>query len=220
MELFYQYWHNFRFATYILPQNCSTLMFKRLAIPALLASSLLISACQKDNDPQPQANLPETEVKLQRITTYLSTNRYDNEQGYSEKTLQNTAALYADKLQLDFDATEGKDAISFTIPRASLTTGLIGTYELRSSINPEASATSAYTFYRSRAVGFINSATYRDIQGQLTITAYDAQRKLLTGKYKGRLENIVDPADSNTSSGDALRCNVEITGSFTNLKVE
>ncbi len=195
-------------------------MLKTLTVPALLAFSLLISACQKDNDPQPQSNLPEAEVKLQRATTYLSTSRYDNEQGYSQKTLQNTAVLDSDKLQLDFDATEGKDAISFTVPRASLSAAFTGTYELRSSASPAAPTISVYTFYRSRATGFINSATYRDIRGQLTITAYDAQRKLLTGTYKGRLENIVDPADSSTSSGDALRCNVEITGSFTNLKVQ
>ncbi|NVO83445.1 hypothetical protein [Hymenobacter terrestris] len=155
-----------------------------------------------------------------RSTTYLSTNRFNNEQSYSQKTLQSTVTLATDKLQLDFDAIEGKDAISFTVPRSSLTTAFVGVYELRTLASPAAPVASVYTFFRSRAANFINSATYRNMRGQLTITGYDAQRQLLTGSYQAQLENVSDPADSNSSSGDALRCNVEITGSFTNLKIQ
>ncbi|RFP66080.1 hypothetical protein D0N36_04980 [Hymenobacter lapidiphilus] len=157
---------------------------------------------------------------MQRSTVYLSTSRYNNAQGYSQKTLQSTATFATDKLQLDFDAMEGKDAMSFTVPRASLTAALTGVYELRSLASPAAPVASVYTFFRSRAAGSINSTTYRNVRGQLTITGYDAQRQLLTGSYQAQLENVSDPADNNGASGDALRCNVEVTGSFTNLKLQ
>ncbi|NVO30213.1 hypothetical protein [Hymenobacter lapidiphilus] len=177
-----------------------------------------MSSCQKEDDPQP--GVPEAEVEMQRATTYLSTSRFNNEQGYSQKTLQSTATLATDKLQLDFDAIEGKDAISFTVPRSSLTTAFVGVYELRTLASHAAPVASVYTFFRSRAAGSINSTTYRNMRGQLTITGYDAQRQLLAGSYQAQLENVADPADDNGASGDALRCNVEITGSFTNLKVQ
>ena len=180
---------------------------------------LYSAACSsKNDDPQPD---PTPAISLKRVLRYLAASHPEQVQAYSQRTLHSSASLHRDgKLFIDFLAFEGKDHVDITVPRASLTADLRGTYTLRSQTAPQGPAEATYRYYLSNAPGSLHYRSYPVgfMQGQLTITAYDAQRQLLSGTYSITLPNVADPHDPIVGS-NGLRCSFELEGSFDNLKL-
>ncbi|WP_460503907.1 hypothetical protein, partial [Hymenobacter agri] len=85
--------------------------------PLLLLAVLLAACSKKDADPQP-APVPAVQASLTRAFTYPASSSLDTELTYTQKTLHIGGRLDAAGLVLGFDAPEGSDNISFTIPAA------------------------------------------------------------------------------------------------------
>lgn len=55
--------------------------------------------------------------------------------------------------------------------------------------------------------------------GKVVVTAYDSQRRLLTGSFEMALDGVYDPRESYPAPIPLL-CNVKVMGKFENLKLE
>lgn len=189
----------------------------RRFLPLAALISLGAAACNsKKDDPQPD---PATEMQLIRSFTYPTASSYNNSITYSQKTLQSSAVLGDKGLYIGFAAVEGKDGLSFTIDPGSVAAGLTGTYALREVATPQNPATAHYVYTISDAPGASSFRLFDspEIAGQVTVTSYNAQRKLITGSFQVRLDNVSDPASSTPFSSP--QCNVDVKGTFTNLKL-
>ncbi|GAB3826504.1 hypothetical protein [Hymenobacter jeollabukensis] len=193
---------------------------------ALLAASLLVGAAScdsKSDDPQPEA--PAVARHEMNRVFYYPSNATSAGISYAPADVKASGRLTADQLLLSFEPEAGQDAVSFTLPIARLTAGLTGTYALQSLPTPaSAIAQVAYTFTANRSAAgsngrlFLSNANYMD--GQVVITAYDQQRRLLSGSYTLKMNDIIDPFSSAMSSPPALRCNLTLNGSFENLPLQ
>lgn len=186
----------------------------------LTAVSLSAACSSKDDDPQPTAPDPAVEATLVRSFTYPANSDYNNGHVYTQKSLTSMATLDATELTLGFGAPEGKDDVSFTIPKTALAAGWQGTYELRSTAAPQGPVKLWYFYTVSTTPSGTQGRIFSyPTQGQLRITSYDAQRQLLSGSYQLRVDDVADPT-SGSLGGNGRRCNIEISGTFVNVKVK
>ncbi|QIX61212.1 hypothetical protein FY528_03195 [Hymenobacter lutimineralis] len=193
----------------------------------VLAATLLlgVAACDsKENDPQPEAPAPAATFTMGSSIYYPSPNVIAAI-SYPSGDVQHQAILNDELLYVHFDAKEGRDAVNFTIERSQLTAAIIGTYTLKSMPNTESGAADVrYVYYRENKPGSISGSIYDSnnshMGGQLTVTAYDAKRHLLSGSYEMRMENITDPTDASWDPTDKERCNLTLWGTFSNLPIQ
>ncbi|RTQ48492.1 hypothetical protein EJV47_16100 [Hymenobacter gummosus] len=195
---------------------------------ALLAASLLVSlaSCDsksKSEDPQPEA--PAVARNQMDRMFYYPVSLTSAGISYAPADVKATGRLTTDQLLLSFGPEAGQDAVDFVLPVARLTAGLTGTYALQSLPTPATGVVQvAYTFTTSRTGSgtsgrlFLSNANYMD--GQVVITAYDQRRRLLSGNYTVRMNDISDPYSTAMSSPPAARCNLTLNGSFENLPLQ
>lgn len=160
-----------------------------------------------------------------RTMTYPNATSHNNDLTYSQKSMTGTGKLDAGELLLAFDVPEGNDYISFIIPQAALTSGFKGTYELLDrQRSPSKIVDTRYVYTLRNIPGTYSSTIYQSntntMQGQVTITSYDAQRHLLSGSYVMAIENLDDPTYHRPFSNTEMRCNLKVEGTFTNLKLK
>ncbi|AHJ99335.1 outer membrane protein assembly factor BamD [Hymenobacter swuensis] len=189
----------------------------------LLITGLLSAAgcSSKQDDPTPRD--PEAVVSLQRTISYPSGSLANQVQEYSQLTLQTKLAAQTDgSAQLSFVALGGKDKVILTIAQSLFSTGQTGSYALKNQFDPQGSFSAAYTYYVVNRPGELQSHSYsaNHMQGKLTVTSYDTQRRLLSGTYHLVLADVADPNDETLGNSSGLRSRVELVGSFENLKME
>ncbi|UOQ78648.1 hypothetical protein MUN84_08970 [Hymenobacter sp. 5516J-16] len=178
----------------------------------------------KQEDPQPVVSATPSELSMARTMTYPAASSRNNGLSYTQQTLSGAAVLEEKRFYLNFVAPEGVDRVNFEVPRTALSPGLTGTYPVLSRSNSGGVVPALYVYYRVNVATSLSGSLYysaqNQAQGQLTITAYDATRKLISGTYEMQLTNIHDPLEGPLPSSTALRCDVNLTGSFKDLKVE
>jgi hypothetical protein len=186
-------------------------------------------ACEKN---------PVSEKHSDPITTsaFTRTIQYTNQGTIKEAVydttfpIENFATIEEDHIALAFIAApktpqSAGDAIAFQIDARHLSS-LAKTYTFNDRENPISFARYTYTY--QRADGSIWSSisdTKMGIQfeGFLTIEKYDAVRQLMSGTYKAAIKGLInDPTKNNVSAPiDPInQCDVTITGTFTNLKLQ
>ncbi len=187
---------------------------------ACLATTLLAGCSKKEAAPQPAD--PAAEISLTRTMVFPSTGT-SNGVGYAPTSLEATGKLDATQLVLSVDAPKGQDYIGFTVPRSALSPDLLGSYSLLSLQAPGASVDTWYTYWTVRTSSVSAAHIYlsknSNMQGRLLITAYDSQRRLLSGSFEMRMADLADPTEEIASS-NPRRCTLDVTGTFTNLKLQ
>jgi hypothetical protein len=164
-------------------------------------------------------------MTMTRTMSFPTASGKDNGLRYTQATLMSFGELSTSALNISLSADEGLDNLSFSIPRANLLTTITGAYTLKSvGAGQTGVVATSYSYYRLNVSGASSASLYLSSQniilGNLTITAYDAQRRLLSGTYEMRLDNIEDPTDRQLPGPDRVRCNLKVVGSFSNLKLQ
>jgi hypothetical protein len=161
---------------------------------------------------------------MTRTFTFPASSGSDTGLSYTQQSMRLTGKLDATALLLGFNVPEGSDFIGFSIPVSALSASLPGSYRLQ---DPQHSAGAVvetrYTYTILNASGTFKSRLFfsnaNAMVGKVVITAYDSQRRLLTGSFEMAMDGVYDPRDSAPAPTPSL-CNVKVTGTFENLKLE
>jgi hypothetical protein len=106
------------------------------------------------------------------------------------------------------------------VDRSQLSKDLAGTYAYKSKGNSTTPPTTLNYYaiipgYDGRSSWVFGSLIHYPI-GSLTITAYDAQRKLLSGRFTATMANTSDPMETDNAP-ISRRCDLSLSGTFTDL---
>jgi hypothetical protein len=204
---------------------------KQTLLYSVLAASLFIS-CKKDRieaqGPQPVPASGEVSRSLQ-FPNQNDLVKFAHYKGNS--LLQMRATVTDGKLSLIMDASpatnnSGGDAIAFTIDAKHFGTGLVGSYDY---VNTNARILSTrYTYTFKNGPGdiwgsMLDLNTGLKYTGILHILQYDAAKKLISGSFDVYVKDLInDPTKRSTASPIDLAdyCHLNVSGNFTNLKVE
>ena len=190
----------------------------------LCLAATVFTACSKKEDPQPVALAPAVQVEMTRTFTFPASSSSDTGLTYTQKSMHVGGKLDASSLALGFDVPEGSDFIGFTIPASALSSALMGSYRLQDRQgSPGAVAETRYAYTILNAPGAFKSRLFfsnsNTMVGKVVITAYDSQRRLLAGSFEMAMDGVSDPRESRPAPVPLL-CNVKVTGTFENLKLE
>jgi hypothetical protein len=202
--------------------------FLRPLLLAFAATSGLFTACSdkdKDNAPTPADPLPVLEMNSYfdfiTITPAGGAAHSGYGTGYRPRDIKGTAALAPKVLTLDFSA--GSDNTYFEVDRAQLSTNWVGTYTLRCRNRVTAPVFTSYV-YSVRSGGGLSGVFYRfsdsvkELTGNVTLTAYDAKRQLVSGTYTVEAPEQDEPGK--TPSANNPKCTIILSGAFENLKIK
>jgi hypothetical protein len=118
---------------------------------------------------------------------------------------------------LDFKANT--DNAHFEIDRPKLAANWLGTYALRSRSQLSAPVFTSYVYSLNGGSSIYRfSDTTSDLTGNVTVTAYDAKRQLVSGTYEVRAAEQFEPGK--TPSFNDPKCTIILAGDFENLKVK
>lgn len=136
--------------------------------------------------------------------------------------IQGEALLTPETLVLHFQALS--DDLRFELHRAQLAgfPPWVGTYALRCQRRPTAPTDVWYHYAREDMTGLRIStlklsSTSLHLKGYLVITAYDAQRQLVSGYYEVRANNQRDP--TSTAAVEAA-CTIILAGDFDSMELK
>ena len=121
------------------------------------------------------------------------------------------------------DFVAGSDNAYFEVDRAKLPAKWLGNYALRCRNRPTDPVFTSYV-YSVRSNGGLSGGVYRfsdtvrELTGNVTITAYDAKRQLMSGTYTVRAPEQTEPGPSTLYNGP--KCTIILEGEFENLKVK
>jgi len=190
-------------------------------LPYLGLALGLLTGCGRDEAPSPAA-----EAAYSRTVTYLdsaSPSQLDStlkSPAIKALVLQN-ATYFTVFLQRQPD----REAVIFNFLRAKLPANPVGTYSFktRQDDTPDVSLTYRIEIpdYRSPSAGgyHVYDRTIYSPTGSLIITAYDAERRLVSGRFEVTVPNAADPF---ALKDDYLprRSNLTLQGTFTNAPVQ
>lgn len=193
-------------------------------LASLFLAVVLLTACSKKEDPQPSSPAPAVQAQMTRTFSFPTNSGSDTGLSYTQRSMRLTGKLDATALSLGFDAPEGSDFIGFTIPVSGLSAALPGTYRLQDRQNSTGAVVETrYAYTILNATGAFKSRLFFSnsdaMVGKVVITAYDSQRRLLTGSFEMTMDGVNDPRESYPAPTPLL-CNVKVTGTFGNLKLE
>lgn len=135
---------------------------------------------------------------------------------------EQTAGYLTVQLRLKGLRAEG---LSFRVARAQLTAAMVGTYGYKTKLDRTPPTDFTYTVQPSDyvAAGSNTLWAYWDYQyvptGAFTFTAYDAPRRLLSGRFAATWPNVHDPLAASTVYpprwGD-----ITLDGTFVNVPIQ
>ncbi|MFC6222660.1 hypothetical protein ACFP2F_05350 [Hymenobacter artigasi] len=201
---------------------------RTLFLAALTAASGFFASCSdKHNDDMPAPADPKPAFQMSSYFDFITitpaggTAHSGYGTGYRPSDIVATATLGPQVLALDFEA--GTDNTYFEVERAKLAAKWVGTYSLRCRNRTSDPVFSSYIYTVRTATGssgaiYRFSDTTRELTGNVAITAYDAQRQLVSGTYEVRAPEQNEPSTSISIGGP--KCTIILEGSFENLKVK
>lgn len=195
-------------------------------LTSLLLAAVLLTACsKKEIDPQPSPADTTPVVTMARTLTFPTAASLNNDTSYVAAAMTSRGVLGPDGLGLSFEPRVGRDAISFGISAAALTPAVTGTYPIidRRQL-PGAAASASYSFRVARNLQqsgeFLIWSSTHTMPGQLVITSYDALRRLVSGSYEMSIDNLQNITDRASVPMAAPLCNLRVTGTFANVKLQ
>lgn len=195
-------------------------MKKLSLLPILFFFLVLFSACDTDKDPEV---LPAAEAEMNRAIVYA----YEEPQSalidsYSKSSTESSISYDNEHLSASFGVPShvGKDHISFVIHKSGLKNNFIGGYTLQSLPAPaDGDAFIMYSYRQDTGTNAIIDSDMATIQGHFTVSAYDAKHQLISGTYEVKMVNVIDPANYDITQTNFRKCDITVTGRFTNVKV-
>jgi hypothetical protein len=102
-------------------------------------------------------------------------------------------------------------------------TSLVLSYRLQDWLNSTGAVVETwYVYIILNAPGAFKSRLFFSSTNTMVgkvVTVYDSQRRLLAGSFEMAMDGVHDPRESYPASVPLL-CNVKVTGTFENLKLE
>ncbi len=196
---------------------------RTLLLAALTAASGLSAACSDKNEaPAPADPAPAFQMSsyfdfaIPTPTGGTAHSGYGT--GYRPADITGMATLGPQVLTLNFVA--GFDNTYFEVERTKLSAKWLGAYPLRCRNRPTDPVFTSYlrgSTNNGTSIYRLSDFT-RDLTGNVTITAYDAKRQLVSGTYEVRAPEQNEPSATITIGGP--KCTIILEGSFENLKVK
>ena len=163
----------------------------------LFISILIYSSCSKD-PLKPTAEIPVESVSLfSRVFHYTNSNQKDSVSYTTSRDSVRAIATITStgqfSLAIDMPFNKGRDYIKFIIDQPKLKPGYVGVYELK-PVQPGGYQGDAQNIYGYRRDQYsytelgIGNAT-----GEFVITGYNAQKKLIEGRYHLNIHSFHDP---------------------------
>ncbi|RDV14791.1 hypothetical protein DXT99_12555 [Pontibacter diazotrophicus] len=191
-------------------------MKKLFSFSLLLVFSFFFMSCEKE---ETVTVLPETEAKMDRSFDFNSDD-IDEKASYTLDADETQLVLENKILEVSFSPArqDGKDAIFFEIYEADLANGYVGKYKVQSLPDPASGpAKTTYYHYMNSGSGSVLLSGGNTIDGEFEITSFDYETQLASGKFTVVMKDVTDPTRYNANLADARKCDVTVTGEFTNL---
>lgn len=198
---------------------------RTLLLAALTATSALFSACSdKEKEEAPAPADPTSAFQMSSYFDFVTITPAGGNAhsgygtGHRPADITGTATLGPQVLALNFVA--GFDNTYFEVERTKLSAKWLGTYTLRCRNRPTDPVFTSYLRGSTNGGTSIYrlSDFTRDLTGNVTVTAYDAKRQLISGSYEVRAPEQRDP--SATVASTDPKCTIILEGTFENLKVK
>jgi hypothetical protein len=197
---------------------------------SLFATALLFASCSKN--PKETVTDPAAEAAFTRTVVYTNQNNLQITASYNNNQLLQTRAnidgnqLVVGLYVMPLQPGNTGDGIFFRIDKSFLQQGLQNTYAVGGQTTPAVQNT-RYTFMVEKPEGGFWSSIHEtgmglQMQGSLTITEYNANRKLMSGTFNVVIKDLIsDPLNYNrVSTIDPINLNtVTLSGTFTNVKL-
>ncbi|AYA37870.1 hypothetical protein D3Y59_12950 [Hymenobacter oligotrophus] len=190
---------------------------KTLALLLLPAAALLTAtSCSKDSvKPKPD---PAVELGMQRSFHFTADNTH-RDTTFASGAMESLAARTSQEMYLCFGPAAGADYINLKLDPRQMPSNFVGTYSLDSNTG---AVYSRYLYRRITPSGYSASILSSDAHpttGTLTISHYDAERKLISGSYTAQFTGVYDPTSTSTNHTQLRRCNLSLSGTFENVKL-
>ncbi|MCB2410616.1 hypothetical protein [Hymenobacter lucidus] len=181
---------------------------------ALLVPAGLLSACSDKTEETPAPADPTPEYRIGHGYYYPAT-RESSIVSWPSRDIKGEAQLYPAVLGLDFKVAT--DAVHLEVDRAALKTDWKGVYALKCQKRPTDPVFVSYLYTDAGGTSIFRLSDFTpELTGNVTITAYDAKRQLLSGTYEVVAPGQRDPlSDFSTAT-----CDITLAGSFTDMKVK
>lgn len=177
---------------------------------------LLNTGCSKEENPLPEPT-PQATATYRR-TFFYPANSAVLDTVYAALLLRAVAGQDANELNISIGTTKPDENVNFRIERSRIKPGTAGTYSLKTAQSPGQGDASVTYYCQSGSGGYLYFSTANRLTGSLTVTGYDAARKLLSGRYTVELPDASDPTAAPTTF-PKQRCNITLTGTFDNVLV-
>jgi hypothetical protein len=218
----------------LMSRNCTGLfllnliIMNRVILFIALICLIAASSCRKPVEELPD---PVTESSLSRVILLSNQGNLVKQAIYiNTDQLKLRAGVDADQLFFFFDAAPSVnnstgDALLLSISASNLETGLLKTYTFDQTA--AASMHARYVYSNRQSSGDIWSSITDSrfgvvFEGKLVITAYDSKRKLISGHYEIKANNLInDPTVQSVGQPiDPInQCDLTISGSFKYVKL-
>jgi len=203
------------------------MMSRIYQFPLFLFLLLSAASCKKPADSLPD---PAQEASLSRSLVFPNQGNLLKGVSYGSFSVMNNRAFEENGLLyvfLDANASDKTgDAILLGIDASNLQTGPLKTYRFAGT--PDLIKHGRYTFSNTRP----NGSTWGSItdskfgvlfEGELVITAYDAERRLVSGHFSVKVSDLInDP--TRESIGEPIDpihyCTLDVEGQFRHLKIQ
>lgn len=197
-------------------------MKKLLPFPVLFLLCLHFTACDSEQEEAQPVPLPEAEMSRTFFYVYEEPQSAEGN-SYSDMGVETYASLDTEGLNVTFGAVPrfaDTDVIHFQIAKPQLTGNYVGTYTLKSLPDTNIGAADVlYTYRRTGNSSAMLASSFSTMDGNFTITAYNAKNKLISGTYEVKLEAAIDPKRYDITEPNIRRCDITIKGTFTNVRI-
>ncbi|TVT41166.1 hypothetical protein FNT36_06815 [Hymenobacter setariae] len=190
-------------------------------LPYLGLALGLLTGCGRDETPAPAA-----EATYSRTVTYSDTaspSRLDST--FKSPVIKTFVLQNPTYFTVFLQRQPDREAVTFSFLRAKLPANPVGTYSFKTRQDDTPDVSFAYQIeildYRSSSTwGYhLYDKTIYSPTGSLTITAYDAERRLVSGRFEVTVPNAADPF-ALYSTSVPRRSNLSLQGTFTNAPVQ
>lgn len=200
-----------------------TIIHSGLLAATLLGSASLMSCSDKNEEPLPADPAPSYNLSQYFDFSTPAPAGGTAHSGWGtihpSQDITGTARLDVpgNVLVLNFRTTTNE--VYMELDQRQLRPGWTGTYALRTQARPTDPAFVSY-FYHTPGQSSIAMLRLSDLapqlNGNVTITAYDARRQLVSGHFTIKAPNQYDPSEP----ANRQLCNISLDGDFTDLKVK
>jgi hypothetical protein len=160
--------------------------FQRSPVKTFISAcpaKLLLVFSSREKEPQPADSVPETTASC--TMSYPTAGSRDNGVTYNQNSILSISYLDANGLKVWCESAGGNNDTRFTVPQATLTTNMQGTYELQPWLaqveKPSPRAVSTASMRPAACSGVPIAVPTQD---SLTIILYDGTQHLISSTLK------------------------------------